>query len=365
MTDTNFSINEDVFHKLQNAKKLSGYENKSWDNWFLHILKSTPSTKTTQDRIEQIAKDVFYRNEVYEHWIRNFALNLDFIWNEPSAKELTPKLNNNFDTKSSIVIGRGPSLKKHNHLKLLAESNFSGVILCTDGALINTLKAGITPEKFPNFYVVTIDVYEGQHELYDHNIVDEFGKNITGIFASLADPGAAQRAREAKIKIHWIHPLVDLDDGKKSLNYIAAQMTRVKKNHGLPGIQTGGNVGTTCWFIAWQLLKCNTVSLIGINHGYEEDTPLDFILTHSNQNPSQNIEKDSSKFARLYPKVFNPDFGTYCILDPIFQYYSGALKEFIKRSPSWLKTINSTEGGCIFGDKITSMKFIDFLAKYS
>ena len=48
-------------------------------------------------------------------------------------------------------------------------------------------------------------------------------------------------------------------------------------------------------------------------------------------------------------------------MDPLFQFYSEALKEFIFRSPQWVKTINATEGGSIFGNRIKSMKFSDFL----
>jgi len=51
-------------------------------------------------------------------------------------------------------------------------------------------------------------------------------------------------------------------------------------------------------------------------------------------------------------------------LDPIFQYYSAGLKEFIFRSPEKIKTINATEGGCIFGDRIKSMKLEEFLIKF-
>ena len=67
---------------------------------------------------------------------------------------------------------------------------------------------------------------------------------------------------------------------------------------------------------------------------------------------------------KLYPKIFNPDFQTYCNLDPIFNYYRNALIEFISRSPKYVKTINATEGGSIYGDRITSMKFSQFLSKY-
>ena len=51
-------------------------------------------------------------------------------------------------------------------------------------------------------------------------------------------------------------------------------------------------------------------------------------------------------------------------MDPIYQFYSNALKEFISRSPKWLTTINATEGGSIFGERIISMKFSEFLEKY-
>jgi hypothetical protein len=40
------------------------------------------------------------------------------------------------------------------------------------------------------------------------------------------------------------------------------------------------------------------------------------------------------------------------------------LKEFIFRSPQEIKTINATEGGCIFGDRIKSMKLEEFLMKF-
>ena len=76
------------------------------------------------------------------------------------------------------------------------------------------------------------------------------------------------------------------------------------------------------------------------------------------------IDKNSETFGKLFPRVYNPDFDCYCILDPIFQYYSAGLKEFISRSPEWLKTINATEGGCIFGERVESMKFKDFLSNF-
>ena len=126
------------------------------------------------------------------------------------------------------------------------------------------------------------------------------------------------------------------------LNGIEKKIRKIHKN-GFLAIQTGGNVGTAAWFIAWKILKCDTVGLIGLNHGWDENDDWNEILSHSNA-PS-DIDRDSLEFKKLYPKVYNPDFDCYCIQDPTYQYYSNATKEFIKRSPEWLTTINATEGG--------------------
>ena len=301
----------------------------------------------------------------YDDWVKNFALNLTNIWNELSAAELTPT-NGKTKLKSAIVIGRGPSVKKKGHLEILAKSNFNGAIICCDGALINTLKAGVTPEKFPNFYVVSIDPYSPAMKFYDDKIVDKYGDKIKGIFSTIVKPTTVEKARNAGIKIHWLHSLFDYEEGKKSFNQISASMVRIKNHHnGLPAIQTGGNVGTSSWFIAWRILKCPTVALIGINHGWNEDDPWEKIISHGSDFVKTDVvDRKSDTFEKLFKKIYNPDFNCNCIVDPLFQFYSSALKEFIVRSPEWLTTINATEGGSIFGDKIIGMPFDSFLGKY-
>ena len=53
------------------------------------------------------------------------------------------------------------------------------------------------------------------------------------------------------------------------------------------------------------------------------------------------------------------------LLDPVFDYYREALLDLVKRTPSWTKTINATEGGSLFGEGIENMKLSDFLFKYN
>ena len=315
--------------------------------------------------IENVMKKLHY--ESYDTWVQNFALNLQDIWKEDSASILP----NNTKANSAVVIGRGPSLSNHNHLKMLAESDYKGAIVCCDGILSKALDCGVTPEKFPEFYVVTIDPYEHIGKFYDQEIVSKFGNKIKGIFSVITNPNAVEVARNTGIKIHWIHSLFDYDEGKKSFNQTSALMIRAKKHlHGLPAIQTGGNVGTSSWFAGWRILKCSTVCLIGIDHSWNENDSWEKIVSHGrNIDPDRKHEFPNSTIdllnqESLFKKVYNPFFKCTCILDPLFQFYSQALKEFILRSIDSVNTVNATEGGSIFGQGITCMTFKEFLKDF-
>ncbi len=325
-----------------------------------NILNQDNFVKTL-DPIEKSMMEIQY--EDYDTWIQNFSLNLKNIWNENSSRDLSKFLSK--ENTTAIVIGRGPSIDEHKHLDMLANSNFKGSIVCCDGKLIDTLKSGVTPEKFPNFYVVNIDPGSHTAKWFDHPLVSKFGSKIKGIFTTIANPNTVEQARKSGIKIHWMHSLFDYDDGKKSFNYISAIMTR-SKNHqdGLPAIQTGGNVGTSSWFVSWKILKCTKVILIGMNHGWNEDTPMDIITKHG-VDFAHSYDESSPSFNRLFPKIYNPELKKYCILDPIFQYYREALLEFISRSPNDVETINATEGGSLFGKRVKYTTFENFLQKYT
>lgn len=312
---------------------------------------------SNQDNLEKVMKKT---HQDYNLWINNFSLNLNDIWNESSARELNSGIQHK--KNSAIVIGGGPSLIKNNHLALLAKSKYEGTIIIVDRVLKKALENGITPEKFKKFYVVSIEPYDGIEKHFDHKIIDKFGKKIKGLFPVISSPKTVSRARKSGIKIHWFHSLIDYNDGEKSFNSITAKIVKAKRGNGLPALQIGGNAGTASWFVSWQILNCVNVALIGINHGWGEDDDPKKIISHGYENPNIQVDKSITKIP--FTKIFNPDFNCYCIMDPIYQFYSNALKEFISRSPKWLTTINATEGGSIFGEKIISMKFSEFLEKY-
>ena len=62
-------------------------------------------------------------------WVGNFKENLKVIDESKDIMELEKK------KEPAIVVGAGPSIKMHNHLKMLQESNFKGTIFATDRIL--------------------------------------------------------------------------------------------------------------------------------------------------------------------------------------------------------------------------------------
>jgi hypothetical protein len=361
----NFSceINEDILTQLNHKKNSLNLKNNDWNDFFSYLLGSSKKTKSSKEIIENtLQKNAF--NRYYDSWIQNFIKNLTHFTYEKSAKELSPTIDPISNKSSAIIIGRGPSLREHNHLEKLANSDFKGKIICTDGILQNALKAGVTPDKFPNFYVITIDTNEEIKPFYDNELVAKYGKKIKCLLSTTVPQTTYDAIKKSQLEIFWLHTLFDYNKGKSSFNYISGQMTKNEIHpDGFPAIQTGGNVGTSCWIVSWSILKSNFIGLIGIDHGYSVNTSWEMINKY-HQIP-ENIDKNSSAFKKAYPKIYNPDYDSYCIQDPVFQLYSKALKEFVPKAPKWTKTINATEGGSIFGKGIECTTLSKFLQKYN
>lgn len=348
---------EIIINKLSEIKEQNGFHDKSWDEWINSV--TVPHSISVKDTIEKELNNVNY-DRYYDDWVKNFALNLENIWNGHSARELMP--GNLSNTKTSIVIGRGPSLLKNNHLDLLNKSKFTDSIICCDGALPTVLENNVNPENFENFFVVTIDSQIHQKKIYEHEIVKKFGKNIKCILSTTVPPSTYKAVKDAGMEVYWLHTLFDYDKGHSSFNYISGTMTR-SKNHekGLPAIQTGGNVGTSSWVIAWSILKSNIVCLLGLDQGFPEETDLKTISYHKFP---EEIYKHGNAFEKAFPLIYNPEFDCKCRQDPIFQYYSNALKDFINTASSRVTTYNATEGGALFGKNIHCIKFKEFLSNH-
>ena len=160
--------------------------------------------------------------------------------------------------------------------------------------------------------------------------------------------------------IFWYHPLIDDFRKLESINKIMNMMCKSDKNpDGFPGLQTGGNCGCFSWIFSWAILGCSPIGLIGLNLGVDGDTPIE--KTQHYSQVLNHFNNDKSKVSKRYRKVFNKEIGTESLLDPVFDFYREAFLDLVVRTPKWARTINATEGGSLFGQRIENMKFTDFL----
>ena len=110
-----FSIDETTYSTLLNEKRKSGFKDKSWDEWFKHLFGI--KHKSQQDKLENAANKFFYAKN-FDQWVKNFAINLNDIWKDDSAKILEPNQNDTQNENSAIVLGAGPAIKKFKHLEM-------------------------------------------------------------------------------------------------------------------------------------------------------------------------------------------------------------------------------------------------------
>ncbi len=364
------NVPETVQRKMMKQKEDDGFGDKDWTAWFAHLvvdvhLRDSPS--------EMIQKNT--RNGLLEVWVKNLGQNLAKIWNGNTISDLVPPEANALELegkdpdvpvpgKSAIVIGRGPSLRKHKHLEMLRDSAYRGTLVVTDGALIETLEAGIRPPEYDLFCVMTVD---GNHEKiwkwYDHPLVDEFGPSIKAAICTSCSPNVVERLEKAKAKYFWFHPIYDDWRNNESYTKIEQLITKSDKLlNGVPAMQAGGHAGAAAWVLAWVVLRRNPVALVGIDLGYLPED--DLTKTYYWNGIYEAVKGDAAVASSQYGRLFNPDTKTEAVVDPVFAHYRHAFLEMLATTPPWLMTINATEGGALFGEGVTAMKFGEFLERY-
>jgi hypothetical protein len=299
-------------------------------------------------------------------WMYNFARNIPDVLDGNSARLLNVFRNGSKSRKNhkpdqpAIVIGAGPNVYEKKHLEVLANSNYKGVIACTDRMLAPCLKNGITPKKFPRFFVLSMDPYEVTIKYYQDEIIKKYSKKISIVMSTCTIHETVEICKNYGFNIFWYHPLIDDFRKLESINKIMNMMSKSDKNpDGFPGLQTGGNVGCFSWIFSWAVLGCSPIGLIGLNMGVDGNTPIEKTAHYSQVLNHFNNEK--SKVSKRYRKVFNKEYGTETLLDPVFDFYREAFLDLVVRTPRWTRTVNATEGGSLFGNRIENMKFTDFL----
>lgn len=219
----------------------------------------------------------------------------------------------------AIIIGAGPSLFLKNHFELLKDSQFSGIVVIPDVLICRALQAGIIPDKF-QIIVTTLEDEIHTKTLMNYDIVKKWGKSID-CFISARSPIQTE-------------------------SFCIETFRQVKKIE-RSEINNTSNVGLFSLFVIFEEMNINHICMIGMDHATAED---EFTL----------ISKESEIFKNAFKEITNPN-GTKCVMNPIQQLWRVQFMHYLEQYLYDVDLINCTEGGSLFGEKIQSMEFSEWL----
>ena len=368
MSNVTIRVPKILYKKLFLLKEEAGFGDKSLLDYLNYIAKEMKLNPLMRDNIRDATKILL------PMWMNNFSDNLPFIrfGNNLKLKVKSYESSNLADIAeekvpdeehppqgSAIVIGRGPSLFKHNHLKLLAESNYKGMICASDGILITCLEHGIIPD-----LVTTVDGSPIIKKWFDHPLVKKHAKQLKIVLSATVNHEVYKMLRDFGAKIYWFYPM--FDDWRNIQNFTKMQRIMTTSSYNKKPLQTamaGGNTGTCSWVMAVSLFKRAPVALIGIDFGYPEGTNLEDTPYWSGLAPY-----GPHVIPVAYKEFYHPIFKTKALADGPFMDYRETFISFQRQVPTWFRhyggSINCSEGGTLFGPNITCMRFSEFLEKH-
>jgi len=339
-------VSDTTYMRLLNMKEGDKCEEKDWGEWLKFLARNVNLNPTISQQIHKGTK------ELLPMWMKSFAENLPLIRAGRTLRELIP----DGDPRGrAIVIGRGPSVFRNKHLALLKRSNYEGIVIVTDGMLIECLKGGIVPD-----YVVSVDGSPVCEKWYDNPLVKEYGSKITSVLCTQVSPKVTKRVVEAGFRgPYWFVPTSDRVTDNDSVTKLQIMMTCGERNlNGQISMSCGGNVGSTSWVMAWSILKRKEICLIGFDFGYPDETPLGKTYYYD-----KTVERIGAMHTNIhYETIWHPYFNTKTKIDPAFKSYRQGFFDMLMAAPDWLKTVNSSESGTLFCDPyLKCMYFKDWL----
>lgn len=262
------------------------------------------------------------------------------------------------DIRPALIVSAGPSLYRQGIPSRLAALDHKAItVIAADGAYIQCLKAGITPD-----FVVTLDPHptrmvrwfgdpnyleNASHDDYfqrqdldiafRENAAQQNAENIRTVDQNPVPLVICTTAPEnvvARTHRHprfWFAPLVDspAQDG----------LTRaICKATGCPALNTGGTVGTAAWNFAHSFLRSRNIATVGMDFGYYADTPLE-------QTQSWHMLGGDRQY---YPASMGHWGAAFS--DPTYTFYLRGLLDLLKAADA--RIVNCTGAGLLQGDRI-------------
>ncbi|MFA4987660.1 MAG: 6-hydroxymethylpterin diphosphokinase MptE-like protein [Candidatus Brocadiia bacterium] len=268
------------------------------------------------------------------------------------------------DERPCLIVSAGPSLYRENILPRI--SGFNGTIVATDGAYIQCIRAGITPD-----WVITIDPHptrivrwfgdphfeeNSRHDDYfarqdldvdfRENSARQNAANIEAVDAHPCNLAIATSApanvvaRTSAFARYWFAPLVD--------SPVVGSITRqICERTGCPAINTGGTVGTAAYCFA-RHLGAQNIAVVGMDFGYYAGTPLD-------QTQEWNMLKAEPDVHDFYP-VRNGHWGAG-YTSPTYAWYMQNFLDLLDGE----RVVNCSGGGLLQGPGVECMEVEEWL----
>lgn len=318
--------------------------NLSWRE-FIHQLATYPdiveqALELPPEVDDSMVIDATTLHRFIPAWMDNIRENFANMKNGLDVREI-PKTD-----LPTLIIGGGPSLYRNNHLQLLADHGFDGVIFATDRVLKDCLDVGVVPD-----YVCVLDGQEGVISFVDHQIVDDYAEQIGAIMCATTHPKVVKRWGG---KIYWFSNSIS-ENIAPNVSYLLHHL--LKKTE----ITTAGHVSSLGWSVA-HTIGSREIVLIGVDLSYPRDTPMEETCYYDNYVTA--FGGDAEKIREQYTTYRHEYFGTDCYYDTVFDaYLKFSMGHFALASDTGTTIINCTEGGAIEGGDVECMWFADYLTR--
>jgi hypothetical protein len=339
----------DLFNEMRKRYK------RSWTDVFLSFKLYQPVIETVLALPPEItrgmATGVHTVTNLMPMWAKSIRENMPYIVENPDIKKVSGKHENT----PAIVIGAGPSLFDNasgtDHLKMLHDSKFGGVIIATDRILRKCYEYGIYPD-----YVVVVDGSDRIYDrFFDHDIVRENAYHTTAILVNHADQSIAKDWGKYGGGMIFFTCGISQEILPNAASIIGLITDNTEMN-------SGGNTGSFA-INAAHYIKCSPVALIGMDMSYKIGTPLNETNYYESYKEKTGFTDEEMWKDELFQTGHNPFFDVPYFTDTMFETYADPLKNYwiAEFGKNGTKVINCTEGGALHSDGIECGWFKDFL----
>lgn len=315
-------------------------------------------------------------------WMQNFYTLLPRI---RKGKDVQLLAHPPVEDAVTLVIGAGLTIKKHNQLKTLvnSEAYHKGrfTIVACDAIVKDCLKAGIEPD-----YITGIDASPITRNFFS-DIPSKDLRDIRTVLSVLYHPKTVDLLeKKTNRAIYWFIPMWDTmrKDGPsvtRILHFLSGEEPAVqgtKKPFKRP-LLTFGNVGGFSWYFSNRILNAPVTALMGLDYGYPPETSIEdtqyykAYLNHvelSNRQAQveyqENLLSDpeaskpqDATIELCYRLIKNEDTGKDVLVGLNWDVYRYSFLGAASTCPNI--TVNLSPESSLFGPGITTMDFETFL----